>query len=115
MPLTLQLLHASDFEAGVPAIDDAVRFSAIINQLKTNTAGPFGVSQTVLANTLTLSSGDNYIPGIFLNASSDLSLNGVGGLGTSTAPALGRADVAILNALGIQATLAPTFPISAQT
>jgi 2',3'-cyclic-nucleotide 2'-phosphodiesterase (5'-nucleotidase family) len=56
------------------------------------------------ANTLILSSGDNYIPGAFLNASSDISLNGVGGLGTSTAPVLGRGDIAILNEIGIQAS-----------
>jgi 5'-nucleotidase / UDP-sugar diphosphatase len=104
MPLTLQLLHASDFEAGIPAIDDAVRFSAILNRFKTNTTGPLGVSSTVLANTLTLSSGDNYIPGPFFNASSDPSLNGIGGLGTSTAPVIGRADIAILNSFGIQAS-----------
>jgi 5'-nucleotidase / UDP-sugar diphosphatase len=104
MPLTLQLLHASDFEAGIPAIDDAVRFSAILNHFKTNTTGPLGVSSTVLANTLTLSSGDNYIPGPFFNASSDPSLNGIGGLGISTAPVIGRADIAILNAFGIQAS-----------
>jgi 2',3'-cyclic-nucleotide 2'-phosphodiesterase (5'-nucleotidase family) len=108
---TLQLLHASDFEGGVPAAgvspleSDAVRFSAVINHLRSSSTGPYGVSETILANTLTLSSGDNYIPGPFLNASSDLSLNGVGGLGTSTAPVLGRGDVAILNALGIQASV----------
>ncbi|MDX2216898.1 MAG: 5'-nucleotidase C-terminal domain-containing protein [Oculatellaceae cyanobacterium bins.114] len=104
MPFTLQLLHASDFEAGIPAIDDAVRFSAIINYFQDSSIGQFAASPTVRANTLTLSSGDNYIPSPFLTASSDTALNGVGGLGTSTAPTLGRADVAILNALGIQAS-----------
>ena len=105
MPTTLQLLHASDFEAGIDALDDAVRFSAVINRLKANTdPATFGVSQTVLANTVTISSGDNSIPGPFLFASSDPSLNGVGGLGNSTAPLIGRADVAILNELGIQAS-----------
>jgi 2',3'-cyclic-nucleotide 2'-phosphodiesterase (5'-nucleotidase family) len=110
MALTLQLLHASDFEGGVPAAgtspqtSDAVNFSAVANRLRTNTTGSFGVSSTVLANTLTLASGDNYIPGPFFNASSDPSLNGVGGLGTSTAAVLGRGDVGILNAIGIQAS-----------
>jgi 2',3'-cyclic-nucleotide 2'-phosphodiesterase (5'-nucleotidase family) len=107
---TLQLLHASDFEAGVPAAgtspldSDAVRFSAVLNQLRSSSMGPYGVDEAVLANTLTLASGDTYIPGPFLNASSDLGLNGVGGLGTSTAPVLGRGDIGILNALGIQAS-----------
>jgi 2',3'-cyclic-nucleotide 2'-phosphodiesterase (5'-nucleotidase family) len=110
MPLTLQLLHASDFEGGVPAAgtspqtSDAVNFSAVINRLRTDTTGSFGVNSTVLANTLTLSSGDNYLPGPFFNASSDPSLNGVGGLGTSNAAVLGRGDIGILNALGIQAS-----------
>jgi 2',3'-cyclic-nucleotide 2'-phosphodiesterase (5'-nucleotidase family) len=104
MPITLQILHASDFEAGIPALDDAVRFSAILNRFRTNTTGPFGVSDNILANTLTLSSGDNYIPGPFFTASSDTSLNNVGGLGESDAPTIGRADIGILNALGIQAS-----------
>jgi 2',3'-cyclic-nucleotide 2'-phosphodiesterase (5'-nucleotidase family) len=105
MALTLQILHASDFEAGIPAIDDAINFSAILEGFKTNdVAAPFQVPSTVLPNTLVLSSGDNYIPGPFFNASSDTSLNGIGGLGTSSAPTLGRADVGILNGLGIQAS-----------
>lgn len=99
-PFQLQILHASDFEAGIPALDDAVRFSAVINRLRTDPNLP----SNVIANTLTLSSGDNYIPGAFLNASSDTSLNGVGGLTTSTAPVIGRGDIGILNAIGIQAS-----------
>lgn len=108
---TLQLLHASDFEGGVPAAgtsplaSDAVRFSAVLNRLRTSSDGAYGVDSTTLANTLTLSSGDNYIPGPFFNASSDPSLNGVGGLTTSSAPVLGRGDIGILNALGIQASV----------
>jgi 2',3'-cyclic-nucleotide 2'-phosphodiesterase (5'-nucleotidase family) len=112
MTFTLQILHASDFEGGIdaagtsPQTSDAVRFSAVLNRLRTNTdPHTFGVSSTVLANTLTLSSGDNYIPGVFLNASSDTSLNNVGGLGSSSAPVIGRGDIGILNALGIQASV----------
>lgn len=115
MAFQLQILHASDFEGGVPAAgtsaqtSDAVRFSAVLNRLRTNTSGPFGVSATTLANTLTLSSGDNYIPGPFFNASSDRSLDNVGGLPATpttpgTQPVIGRGDVGILNALGIQAS-----------
>lgn len=112
MTFTLQILHASDFEGGIdaagttPQTSDAVTFSAILNRLRTNTdIDTFGVSETVLANTLTLSSGDNFIPGVFLNASSDTSLNGVGGLGTSSAPVIGRGDIGIMNALGIEASV----------
>lgn len=112
MTFTLQLFHASDFEGSIdaagtsPQTSDAVRFSAVLNRLRTNTdPNTFGVSSTVLANTLTLSSGDNYIPGVFLNGSSDTSLNNIGGLGSSTAPAIGRGDIGILNAFGIQASV----------
>ncbi|MBW4659542.1 MAG: 5'-nucleotidase C-terminal domain-containing protein [Drouetiella hepatica Uher 2000/2452] len=104
MPTTLQILHASDFEGGIAAVEDAVGFSAVINYFRTSTTGQYGVSSTVLANTITLSSGDNSIPGPFLYASSDPALNGIGGLGTSTSPLIGRGDVAILNELGIQAS-----------
>ena len=31
---TLQILHASDFEAGIPALDDAPRFSSVVEGLK---------------------------------------------------------------------------------
>jgi 2',3'-cyclic-nucleotide 2'-phosphodiesterase (5'-nucleotidase family) len=105
MPVTLQILHASDFEAGISALNDAVGFSAILEAFRNNdVANDFRVDDAVLNNTLTLSSGDNYIPGPFFNASSDTSLNGVGGLTTSNAPTIGRADVGILNAFGIQAS-----------
>ncbi|MBF2047044.1 MAG: 5'-nucleotidase C-terminal domain-containing protein [Elainella sp. C42_A2020_010] len=107
MPTTLQLLHASDFEAGIPALEDAIRFSALVNFFRdpaTGTTGPYGTTPTAVANTLLLSSGDNYLPGPFFNASSDPSLNGVGGLTSSSAPTIGRADIGILNAIGIQAS-----------
>ena len=83
--LTLQILHASDLEAGIPALDDAPRFSSVLEGLKS--AHP--------SNTLVLSSGDNYISGPFMNASADPS---AGFNGTK-----GRGDVLILNALGVQA------------
>jgi 5'-nucleotidase / UDP-sugar diphosphatase len=89
MTFQLQILHASDFEAGIPALTDAVNFSTVINALKDD-----------YANTLTLSSGDNYLPGPFFSASSDPSLaTAIGAAG------VGRADIAILNGLGIQASV----------
>lgn len=85
-PLNLQILHASDFEAGIPALDDAIGFSRVLNALRAE----------VPTNTLTLSSGDNYIPGPFFTASADPAApyNGV----------KGRADIALLTAFGIQAS-----------
>ncbi len=107
MPTSLQLLHASDFEAGIPALEDSIRFSALVNYFKDPVAGStgqFGISTTTIANTLVLSSGDNFLPGPFFNASSDPSLNGIGGLTSSAAPTIGRADIGILNEIGIQAS-----------
>lgn len=84
--LTLQVLHASDFEAGIAALDDAPRFSSVLNALRAD----------LPAATLVLASGDNYIPGPFFTASADPAapFNGI----------KGRADITILNALGVQAS-----------
>ena len=76
----VQLLHASDQEAGLGAIDDAPRFSAVINGLRgdpTYSADP----------TLTLMSGDLYISGPFFS--------------TTT----GQADIRITDAVGTQAAV----------
>lgn len=86
---TLQLLHASDFEAGLEALKDAPRFSAVLNALKQD-----------YPNTLFLSSGDNYIPSPFLFASSDPTMSDtpVGKAG------IGHANIEIHNQLGVQAS-----------
>ena len=89
MVYKLQILHGSDFEAGIPALDDAVGFSTVVNALRDD-----------VPNTLTLSSGDNYIPGPFFSSGSDTALRSV--LGRE---GVGRADIAILNAIGIQASV----------
>ncbi len=83
--LTLQVLHASDFEAAIAALDDAPRFSAVVN----------GLRAQYPTNTLVLSSGDNYTAGPFYSASADpaVPFNGV----------KGRGDLVILDAIGIQA------------
>jgi len=74
--LTLQLLHASDQEAGIAALEDAPRFSAVISGLRDD-----------YPVTLTLMSGDLYIPGPFFS--------------TTT----GQADIHIMNAVGTQASV----------
>lgn len=86
---TLQLLHASDQEAGVAALDDAPRFSAVLDALKNQDAD--GDGNADYANTLVLSSGDAYIPGPFLSASE----TAFGGTG--------RGDILIQNELGFSA------------
>jgi 5'-nucleotidase / UDP-sugar diphosphatase len=85
----LQLLHASDQEGGVSALDDAPRMSSVLNALRAEYPN----------QTLTLSSGDNYIPSPFFAASSDPSLRSI--LGREN---IGRGDIAILNAMGFQAS-----------
>ena len=83
---TLQILHGSDFEAGITAIEDIPRFSSVVEGLKADYP----------SNTVVLSSGDNYIVGPFMTAAAD-SAAGFNGI-------KGRGDIAILNAIGIQAS-----------
>jgi 2',3'-cyclic-nucleotide 2'-phosphodiesterase (5'-nucleotidase family) len=78
----LQILHTADQEAGLPAIEDAVNFSAVLNALEDD-----------FENTLKLSSGDIFIAGPFLNTSRDIYEEGEPGI----------ADILINNALGFQA------------
>jgi 2',3'-cyclic-nucleotide 2'-phosphodiesterase (5'-nucleotidase family) len=89
--LTLQILHASDMEADSEAVEYAPRFSAIIDDLRAEHP----------LNTLVLSSGDNYLPGPFFSAgeSTDTAVKEAIG-----APAVGRADIALLNAMGFDAS-----------
>ncbi len=84
---TLELLHAADQEAGIPALDDAPRFSAVLNALRAEDLGNDGL----IDNTLVLSSGDAIIPGLFFDASEE------------TLGGAGRADILIQNELGFQA------------
>ena len=103
---TLQILHGSDFEAGLAAVDRAPRFAAIVDRL-----------DDAQANSITLSSGDNYIPSPFLNAEGDPALAaplraalaqllGVPADQTSTlATDLARVDMAILSAIGVEASV----------
>ena len=76
----VQLLHASDQEAGLGAIDDAPRFSAVLNGLRNDPAHSADP-------TLTLMSGDLYISGPFFS--------------TTT----GQADIRIMDAVGTQAAV----------
>ena len=103
---TLQILHAGDFEAGLKAVDRAPQFAAILDRL-----------EDTYVNSITLSSGDNYIPSPFLISQGDPSLKApliaayskilgvpaetLASLGTD----LGRYDIAMLNAIGVQAAV----------
>ena len=100
---TLQILHGSDFEGGLLAPQRAPNFAAIVDVL-----------EDTHFNSITLSSGDNFIPGPFLAAGGDAAVRpalrafyeqmfGVTGL-TGLREGAARVDVAILNAIGIQAS-----------
>lgn len=84
---TLELLHFTDQEAAVAAIQDAPNLSAVLNALRAQDIGGDGLPD----NTLTLSSGDAFIPGLFFDASE--AVFGSGGI----------ADIQIQNELGVQA------------
>ncbi len=84
---TLELLHIADQEAGIPALADAPRASAVFAALEAQDLGDDGIAD----NTIRLSSGDAIIPGLFFSASAEV----FGGAG--------RADILIQNELGIQA------------
>ncbi len=106
---TLQILHASDWEGGVAAVERAPNFAAIVDAL-----------EDTYANSITLTSGDNFIPGPFTAAGTDPSVRdeiasfyeqlfglnpgALTGIRNSTLP-FNAADVAILNAVGVQASV----------
>ena len=100
---TLQILHASDLEGGVEAIDSAANFAAIVDKFENE-----------YDNSITLSAGDNYIPGPFFGAAGDESLReplqefyqqlfNEPGL-TNIRENVGRVDISIANAIGFDAS-----------
>ncbi|CTQ59849.1 5'-nucleotidase C-terminal domain-containing protein [Roseibium album] len=84
---TLELLHFADQEANAATIDNIDNLSGILNALRAEDLGDDGV----VDNTLTLSSGDAIIPGLFFDASEAV-------FGSQ-----GIADIQIQNELGVQA------------
>ena len=107
MTYTLQILHASDWEAGLLATQRAANFAAIVDKLEDATP-----------NSITLSTGDGWIPSPFFIAGADPQLsptyNGVynqlyGLTGsaayTKLSASAGRADITIQNIIGVQAAV----------
>jgi len=88
---TLSLIHASDMEGNTNAIGDAPRFSAIVGALQARDPN----------NSLTVSSGDNFIPSPFFSAQDDAGLDGITGT-PANGNVEGRADITMLNAMGFQ-------------
>jgi hypothetical protein len=63
----LQLFHFADQEGNLSALDDAPRLSGVLNALRAQDIDLDGIPG--FTNTLTLSSGDAWIPGLFYGAS----------------------------------------------
>ena len=85
----LQLFHLADQEGNTLALDNAPNLSGVLNALRAQDIDGDRIPGFV--NTLTLSSGDAWIPGLFYGASAQ------------AYGAVGRGDVLIQNALGVQA------------
>jgi 2',3'-cyclic-nucleotide 2'-phosphodiesterase (5'-nucleotidase family) len=89
---TLQLLHMADMDgSNAIALANAGNFASTVSTLR----------NVYPENTLFLSSGDNYIPGARYEAGNDASMSQVSGVNV---PGNGRADIAMLNAMGLQAS-----------
>ncbi|GJD86923.1 hypothetical protein BHAOGJBA_0421 [Methylobacterium hispanicum] len=107
MAYTLQILHASDWEGGLLATRRAANFAAIVDKLEDATP-----------NSITLSTGDGWIPSPFFIAGGDPQMaatyNGVYnqlyGLNAATGyraltASPGRADITIQNIIAVQAAV----------
>ncbi|MEG3755424.1 bifunctional metallophosphatase/5'-nucleotidase [Psychromonas arctica] len=89
---TLQLLHMADMDgSNATALENAGNFASNVDALRNQYPD----------NTLFLSSGDNYIPGVRYAAADDDSMADVEGINV---PGVGRADIAMVNAMGLQAS-----------
>jgi len=86
---TLQVLHLYG-ESGMLGVQTAPIMGAMIDMFKTK-----------YANSIVLAEGDTFIPGPWLVGGADPSLSSISGIGTT---ALGRPDIAIMNALGVTAS-----------
>ncbi|WOO39549.1 choice-of-anchor I domain-containing protein [Rubellicoccus peritrichatus] len=114
----LQILHASDLEGGVEALEAAPDFAAIVEGLE-NQTDDHGIPSVVL------SAGDNYIPGPFFSAAGDSALRTVlqdvyqdffseDGL-TNLREGNGRVDISIMNAIGFDASAVGNHEFDAGT
>jgi 2',3'-cyclic-nucleotide 2'-phosphodiesterase (5'-nucleotidase family) len=96
----VQILHTSDLEGGVDAIDDAPNFAAVVEALE-QLAGVRSVPSILL------SAGDNYIPGPFFGAAGNSSLRSTFRTVLNNPAARegeGRADITVMNLIGFDAS-----------
>ncbi len=87
---SLQLLHVTDQEGAAPALVDAPNLSAVLNALEDD-----------FENTLILSSGDLWLPGLFYSASTEV--YGFENAAGEFEGVPGIADILINSALGFEA------------
>ncbi|MXX32363.1 MAG: bifunctional metallophosphatase/5'-nucleotidase [Chloroflexi bacterium] len=85
----LQILHAADMDGAAGALQNVETFSALLD----------GFRAQMPRRTLVLSAGDNFVPGPRFYAAADASTARQLGL-----PGIGRGDIALLNAMGFQAS-----------
>ncbi len=85
----LQILHASDMDGATGALNNVEQFSALVDAFRAELPD----------TTITLSAGDNYIPGPRYFAASGEDLTELLGI-----PGDGRADMIFQNAMGFQAS-----------
>lgn len=97
---TLQILHAADMDGAVGALQNVENFSAILD----------GFRSQFPDNTIVLSSGDNYVPGPRYLAAGDDAAAAVLGV-----PGNGRGDMALMNAMGFQASAVGNHEFDAGT
>lgn len=86
----LQLLHFADIDGQPQAIDNVANFSRLVSEF----------AQEQPHGTLTVSSGDNYIPGPRFFAAGDDAMASLLGV-----PGEGRADIVFLNELDVAASV----------
>jgi 2',3'-cyclic-nucleotide 2'-phosphodiesterase / 3'-nucleotidase / 5'-nucleotidase len=91
-PFQLQLLHVADIDStgATAALENVKGFSAFLDAFRADPSFP---------NSITLSSGDNWIPGPRHSVADDDRMASLLGV-----PGVGRGDAALLNAMGFQAS-----------
>lgn len=98
----LQILHSGDMESNIAATSDAPKYAAIVDKLEDEHV-----------NNLTLSSGDNILPGPFMSSGEDGSLTSplrstasryYSGTTSQLRGSVGRPDIAVMNIIGFNAS-----------
>lgn len=102
----LQVLHASDMEADTSSVTAAPQFAALVDKIEDAPGN---------SASITIGAGDSFIPGAFLSAGNDVSTRaslktalgyvfGYNASGVDLRENPGRPDIAIMNAIGFDAS-----------